>query len=255
MIFDNLALFSKGLSPEDSENYRTRLRELFAKGTRERTLTQSEIEKAIPYSVIESEMLNEIVKTFEDEGIKVLRSNESIAELLSNHLTLERYKWIKHSALTERAYWIGALEALSLTDTDESQRNRVNKKILKTLFYRQADNSFPKTNLGISFFELEQYIGSQKDMSFHIQKITEQIHTQLVALNDQFIECLNRAKKLNHEMNRREWSDISTLENDRKSSQLLRERQHQILESLKECLQYLALLQTRHDMESRFDPC
>jgi hypothetical protein len=254
MIFDNLALFSKGLSPEDLENFRTRLRELLAKGTRERTLTQTEIEKAIPYSVIESEMLNEILKALEDEGIKVLRSNDSIAELLSNHLALERYKWIEGSALTARAYWIGATETLRLTDTDEGQKNQVENKILDTLFSRHADNSFPKTNLGILFFELKKCVEGQKDMSSHIKEITEQLQDQLIAINNQFDEYLNRAKTLNHEMNRRDWSDITTLEGDRKSSQLLWERQHRILESLKECLEYLALLQTRHDMESRFDP-
>lgn len=253
MRFENSVRFSRGLTEEELEAFRNRFRKLLAKGKEEGEVTQSAIEEAIPYSVIEDEALNDIFKIFEDQGIRVHRSYESMVEALKGQLTRQRYKWVTQSGLTERAYWIGAFEALSLTDTAQDQLNSISPKILQTLFHRSADDSFPRTNLGNLFVELESYIRCWENEFSKAKQATKKIHNELESLSHQFLECLKEAMELNAQIGKLAQKDAIN-QGVNVESWPGRERQvFEALTALKGSLLYLALLQTSHDMQSRFD--
>lgn len=253
MTINNLVRLSQGLSPEELENYRIQLLELVAKGKRAGGLTQSEIERAIPYSVVEGEALGELFRAFEDQGIKVILNSESMLDSLETQLAREQYKWIKRSGLTERAFWIGALEALSLFHIAESQLNSISMKLVDTLWRRSGDDSFPSTNLGRLFLDLEQHVVNRETASMTFTQTTGKISDELETLRQQFSACLEDARRFNHDVAIIMRSNISNQNSGIEPSEMQKEEVSRILGKLKERLLYLSLLQTHHDLQRRFD--
>lgn len=250
---DNFIHLSRGLSKEEFETFRNQIRELLIKGQAEGEITQSEIENAIPCSVLEDEALNEIFKAFEEEGIRVIRENEGLVESLQNQLMTEGYKWIMRSALTERAYWIGAHEALSMTDRSDAQSQSVFHRVARTLFNRAGDDSFPSTTLGALFLELDEFIQRRSRELSSLEQLIKRIHREIDLLNKEFSACQVQARELIGDLHKLIQCNDLMLDTDTGSRSNFERDSFEVLQAIRMRLQYLALLQTSHDIQGRFD--
>ena len=253
MTFDNLIHPSMGLSAEEIENFRTQIRELLIKGKAEGKITQEEIEEAIPYSAIDYEALGEIFKVFEDQGVTVVTRDKMLIESLQNKLMAEGFSWMRRSALTERAYWQGAYQALSMIDGSDALLRSIFFKASKTLFNRAGDDSFPGTTLGALFLELDEFIQRRSRALQSLEQLIERIHREIDLLNKEFSVCQVQVRELIGDLHELTQCNDLVLDADTRSRSNFERDSFEVLQAIRKRFQYLALLQTSHDIQSRFD--
>ncbi len=69
--------------------------------------------------------------------------------------------WIKKSALIERAYLMGLYYGLNAIADEDDLGDLVRNTVMRTMWNRSLDNTFPNTTVGQKFFDLEQSFNDQ----------------------------------------------------------------------------------------------
>jgi hypothetical protein len=107
----------------------------------------------------------------------------------------EDTKWIASSALMERAYLFGMIKLsytlieLGVMPADNQLIDKISRRMLKTMFYRSADDSFKSTLLGQLYDQLKR---SHEEMDrLKVLESTNEINAVCKHLQSEFEESVS----------------------------------------------------------------
>ena len=181
----------------------------------------------------------------------------------------EDTKWIASSALMERAYLFGMIKLshtlieLGVMPADNQLIDKISRRMLKTMFYRSADDSFEPTPLGQLYDQLKRS-NREKDR-LKVLESTNEINVVCEYLQSEFKESVSfiqEQTKMLQAIHQR-W-DLAG-----RTEELSSPADQQALEStdrgfsdegvaakiphlIEERLRFIALLQTSHKLNDRF---
>lgn len=165
-------------------------------------------------------------------------------------------EWIGKSSLTERAYYMGLLSGLSAIAQEDVPSKRLAPILMKTLFPRAADDTFPSTSLGQSFAGLEHSLRSIVETGELDLPAMEAVEIRTRQLDQKWRNCHQVALKLLTNIR----SEISGFrppikedEADKVRASHDLQRVHMQLEELGITLRFLSLLETHHELSKRFE--
>ena len=164
--------------------------------------------------------------------------------------------WIGKSSLAERAYYMGLLSGLSAIAQEGVPSKCLAPILMKTLFPRAADDTFPSTDLGQTFAGLERSLRSIVETGELDLSAIEAIEIRAMQLDQQWRECYQSALELLASIR----SEVSGLrmpiEGDKadgmRASHDL-QRVYMQFERLAGALRFLSLLETHHEFLKRLE--
>jgi len=242
-------LFSKGLSEEEKRLFEERFRSLIKRSKLKGEINYDEILATLPYAIIDIDASEELIKSFEDEGIEVIRTDLPLKDRLEITLEKSDFRWMRSSALTERAYWIGAYQVTKELGIDKE--NRLLSRLLKTLWKRSADDTFSSTSVGAKHKVLLENIDHKNKDLTELTGNLEDLKKLLHKLNNEWGETLQFARERIEELQNLLVNHNISVSHDSEVSETRLIQLRHFISSLEEPLRRLSLLETTHFMQDR----
>ena len=163
-------------------------------------------------------------------------------------------KWIRNSALLERAYYLGLYKGLISISDSHSLNILLFHALMNTVWERAGDNSFDSTMIGKLFQQMKDDFNVAINGEKFATESTVDLMNQIHSLDNQWRSCvshaldlLNQNKKLADEFNR-----------SVESNSLDQDQHHPFLNKLDpmridEMLKFISLLETSHEFSKKID--
>jgi hypothetical protein len=163
-------------------------------------------------------------------------------------------KWIRQSALLERAYYLGLYKGLASISDSQSLNILLFHTLMNTAWERGSDNTFNSTNIGKNFQQLKDDFNNAVEGEKLAAASTLDLMNQIHSLDNQWRSCvshcldlLNQNKKIADEFNR-------SVENN----SLDQDQHHEFLNKLEprrleEMLKFISLLEISHEFSKNLE--
>ena len=162
--------------------------------------------------------------------------------------------WIKSSALLERAYNWGLFFGLRAIADEDSLRQFVLHTVIDTIWQRDTDDTFITTTIGRDCRVLREMLGRDDPTRCAAKKMIEKLRISVDDQDRQWQGLVKHTRELLSEIQSvgaDSGGDANVIDNVRDEER--RSELHRLLHGLENLARRIALIETDHSMQKRFD--